>query len=47
MEPKNILFIDDSKENIKVAQKRGWDTCLANGHELDKIRTEVDKFLNK
>ena len=47
IEPKNILFIDDSKENIEVAKNRGWNTCLATGHELDKIREKVNKFLNK
>ncbi len=47
IETKHILFIDDSKENIEVAQKRGWNTCLATGHELDKIKEKVDEFLDK
>ena len=46
IEPKNILFVDDSKENIEVAKIRGWNTCLATGHELDKIKDSIDKFLN-
>ena len=47
IEPKNILFIDDSKENIEVANKREWNTCLAIGHELDKIKEKVNEFLNR
>ena len=47
IEPKNILFIDDSKENIEVAKSRGWNTCLATGHELDKIKDSISEFLNK
>ena len=46
IEPKNMLFIDDSKENIEVANKRGWNTCLATGHELDKIKDSINNFLN-
>ena len=46
IEPKNMLFIDDSKENIEVANKRGWNTCLATGHELDKIKNSINEFLN-
>ena len=45
IEPKNILFIDDSKENIEVAQKRGWHTCLATGHELDKIKEYINEII--
>lgn len=47
LESRNILFIDDSKENIQVAQKRGWNACLATGHELEKIKEKVDEFLDK
>ncbi len=43
--PNNILFIDDTTENIKVANKYGWNTCLATGNEIDKIRTEIVNFL--
>ena len=45
IKPKNILFIDDSKENIEVAKQRGWQTCNAFGYELDKIKEAVDSFL--
>ena len=45
--PNDILFIDDRIENIKVANKYGWNTCLATGSEIDKIRTEIVIFLNK
>ena len=38
IKPKNILFIDDAEENINIAKKREWNVCLANGHELDKIK---------
>ena len=46
IEPKKILFIDDSEENIEVAKNRGWNTCLATGHELDKIKDSINNFLN-
>ena len=42
----NILFIDDLTENINVAKKRGWNTCLATGLELDKIKESVYEFLD-
>ena len=45
-EPKNILFIDDTKENIEEAKKRGWNTCMATGNDLNKIKQAVDNFLN-
>lgn len=45
--PNNILFIDDRVENIEVANKYGWNTCLATGNEIDKIRIEIINFLNK
>ena len=44
--PNNILFIDDNEENINAAKKRGWNVCLATGHELDKIKDSVNKFIN-
>ncbi len=43
--PANILFIDDRIENIKVANKYGWNTCLATGNEIDKIKNEIVSFL--
>ena len=45
IETKHILFIDDSSDNIETAKKRGWNTCLASGYELDKIKNSIDKFL--
>ena len=47
IKPSNILFIDDCRDNIEIAKKRGWNTCLASGYELDKIKNSIDKFLNK
>ncbi|MBS7021079.1 MAG: HAD-IA family hydrolase [Firmicutes bacterium] len=44
--PSDILFIDDSKENIEVAKSRGWNTCLATGHELNKIKETVLEFIH-
>ena len=43
----NILFIDDKFENIDVAQKRGWNVCLASALEFDKIKQSVYEFLSK
>lgn len=43
----NILFIDDKDINIEVAKTRNWNTCHAYGYELDKIKEEVNKFLNE
>lgn len=42
---KNILFIDNNKNNINNAKKREWNTCLAFGYELDKIKNSIDEFL--
>ena len=47
IEPNNILFIDDFKENLKPAQAIGWNTCNACGYELEKILKSVSEFLNK
>lgn len=44
---KNILFIDDLDRNLKIPNIRGWNTCKASGYELDKIKEEVEVFLNK
>ena len=46
IKPENILFIDDSKENIETAKQLGWNTCNAYGYELDKIKEKVKEFLN-
>lgn len=45
IEPENILFVDDTTENIETAKARGWCTCQAFGYELDKIKDAVEKFL--
>lgn len=45
IENKNILFIDDCKENINIAKEMGWNTCNADGHELYKIKESVNNFL--
>lgn len=45
--PENILFIDDTMENLLVAQKRGWNICRANGYEFEKIRNVVNVFLDE
>lgn len=45
--PDNILFIDDTLKNIENAKNRGWNTCQAQGYELDKIKEAVNQFLNK
>lgn len=44
-ETNNILFIDDDKDNVLMAEKRGWNVCRACGYELDKIKNEVYRFL--
>lgn len=43
--PEKILFIDDVIENLIPAQKRGWNVCNANGHEIEKIKKSVKEFL--
>ncbi|MEG1059880.1 MAG: HAD family hydrolase [Clostridia bacterium] len=43
----NILFIDDSRDNILMAKKRGWCTCQSYGYELDIIKKSVVDFLDK
>lgn len=47
IKPENILFIDDTLENLIIAKERGWNICHACGYELDKIKKEVQKFLKK
>ena len=41
-----ILLIDDSKNNIETAKNMGWNTLLATGKELDKIKEKCSLFLN-
>jgi len=45
--PTDILFIDDSENNIKMGKELGWNTLLSTGKELDKIKKACDEFLNK
>ena len=47
VEEKDILFIDNNVNNINNAKKRGWNTCLAYGFELEKIKNSVEDFLKK
>ena len=37
----------DNKDNIEMAKACGWNTCMAFGYELDKIKNSVNKFLNE
>ena len=46
IEPENILFIDDKKENTISAKSRGWNTCNCFGFEIEKIKSAIDNFLN-
>lgn len=43
--PKDILFIDDRKDNIEAASKVGWNTLQATGLELDRIKEKCESFL--
>lgn len=43
----DILFIDDSEKNIETAKSKGWNTLLATGLELDKIKNACEKFLEE
>lgn len=43
---KDILFVDDKKRNLDAAEKLGWQTCLATGPELDKMKASIEGFLN-
>lgn len=45
VEPKNILLIDDTKENIETVKRLGWNTCQATGNDLDLIKENVNDFL--
>jgi len=47
IEPQNILFIEDTEENIKTAQSMGWNTCKAYGYEIDKIKQSIEAFLQE
>jgi len=43
--PQNILFIEDTKENIEAAKSLGWNTCKAYGYEINKIEESIKTFL--
>lgn len=43
--PKNILLIDDTKENIETAKRLGWNTCQATGNDLNLIKKTVNNFI--
>lgn len=46
-EGKDILFIDDKKENIESAKKVGWNGFQTTGLELDKIKEVCENFLKE
>lgn len=46
IKPENILFIDDAQKNIIKAKQKGWNTCQATGHQIDKIKNAINDFLN-
>lgn len=45
IKPENILFIEDTEQNIEIAKKMGWNTCKAYGYEIDKIKESIEMFL--
>lgn len=45
VKPGNILFIDDLKKNIRMAESYGWDTLLATGKDFEKIREKCYSFM--
>lgn len=47
MNPEQILFIDDTLENILAAKKRGWQTIQATGYAFEKIKKGVHQFLDE
>ncbi len=44
--PKDIIFIDDSKQNTKVASFRGWNVICENGMNTSKIKKKILEFTN-
>lgn len=44
---KDILFIDDNAKNIEMAKNKGWNTLLATGLELDRIKKICEDFLGE
>ena len=47
LKPEDILFIDDAEKNINTAKEMGWNTLQITGLQLDVIKEECEKFLNK
>ncbi len=45
LEPKNILFVDDTEKNLEIPKEKGWQVLHANGHELEIIKRKVNEFL--
>lgn len=43
--PNDILFIDDLKKNIHMAESRGWNTLLATGDDFESIREKCYAFM--
>ena len=46
VEAEKILFVDNNPINIENAKRQGWNTCLAYGYELEKIKENVEAFIN-
>lgn len=44
---KDILFIDDNAKNIEMAKNKRWNTLLATGLELDRIKKTCEDFLGE
>ena len=43
--PKDILFIDDTIENVNAAKNAGWNSICISGLELPKIKAACETFL--
>ena len=43
---KDILFIDDLEKNVLVPKELGWNTFVASGNELEKIKQACEEFIN-
>lgn len=46
VEAEKILFVDNNPINIENAKRQGWNTCLAYGYELEKIKENIEAFIN-
>ena len=44
---KDILFIDDRKDNVDAALNRGWNALQATGEDLEKIKEVVNNFIER